>query len=119
MTSTAASPARSGKLRASGVTDSKRSPALPDVPTIAEAALPGYEMNSWLSILAPAGTPRTVIDTLNSATVRVIALPDVHERISKTGSEPASSTPEELARRMAAGVEKYGRIAKHAGLKPE
>jgi tripartite-type tricarboxylate transporter receptor subunit TctC len=116
---TAVTQTEAGKLRALGVTGAKRSPALPAVPTIAEAALPGYEMSSWLSLLAPAATPRSVIDRLNTATVQFIAYPEVHERLIKAGSEPATSTPEELARRMAEGAEKYGRIAKLVGLKPE
>jgi tripartite-type tricarboxylate transporter receptor subunit TctC len=108
-----------GKLRALAVTGAKRSMVLADVPTIAEAALPSYELTTWLSILAPAGTPRSTIDTLNAALVRVIALPENRDRVIKSGAEPASSTPEELTKRMAEGVEKYGRIAKMAGLKPE
>jgi tripartite-type tricarboxylate transporter receptor subunit TctC len=112
-------PANSGKLRALGVTGMNRSPALPDVPTIAEAALPSFEFSTWLSIMAPAGTSSTVIDTLNSAIVRVVALPEVHERLTMGGIEPASSTPEELVKRMIQGAEKYGRIAKQTGLKPE
>jgi tripartite-type tricarboxylate transporter receptor subunit TctC len=108
-----------GKLRALGVTGAKRSPVLPDIPTIAEAAIPGYELYTWLSILAPAKTPRPLIDKLNSAVSQSMALPEMRERITKAGAEPLSSTPEELAKRMADGVEKYGHIAKLAGLKPE
>ena len=118
-TSIAVTQTQAGKLRALAVTGAKRSLALPEIPTIAEAALPSYELTSWMSILVPAATPRPVIDTLNSAVVRLIALPENRERMIKAGSEPASSTPEELAKRMAEGVEKYGRIAKLVGLKPE
>jgi tripartite-type tricarboxylate transporter receptor subunit TctC len=105
-----------GKLRALGVSGAKRSLALPDIPTIAEAAIPGYEMTTWYSILVPAGTPRSIIDALNLAIARVVT--ESRERMVKAGVEPGASTPEELLKRMADGVEKYGRT-KLAGLKPE
>jgi tripartite-type tricarboxylate transporter receptor subunit TctC len=108
-----------GKLRALGVTGAARSPVLPDVPTIAEAAVPGYEAGSWLFIAAPARTPRWVIDILNSATARILAMPDVRERLLAVGSEPAPRSPEEITRRLAEATEQFGRIAKALGLKPQ
>jgi tripartite-type tricarboxylate transporter receptor subunit TctC len=108
-----------GKLRALGVTGATRSPVLPDVPTIAEAAVTGYEAGSWLFIAAPARTPRSVIDILNSATARILAMPDVRERLLAVGSEPAPSSPEEITRRLAEATEQFGRIAKELGLKPQ
>jgi tripartite-type tricarboxylate transporter receptor subunit TctC len=108
-----------GRLRALGVTGEKRSPVLPDVPTIAEAGVPGYEAGSWLFISAPAGTPRAVIDKLNSAVARIIAMPDVRESLMKAGSNPATSTPEELTKRIADATEQFGRIAKELGIKPQ
>ncbi len=108
-----------GRLRALGVTGEMRSPVLPDVPTIAEAGVPGYEAGSWLYIAAPAGTPRAVIDKLNSAVARIIAMPDVRESLMKAGSNPATSTPEELAKRIADATEQFGRIARELGIKPQ
>ncbi len=107
-----------GRLRALGVTGAKRSPALPEVATIAEAGVPGYEVGTWLFIAAPAGTPRAAIERLNSAVARVIAMPDVRESLMKAGSEPATSTPEELTKRIADATEQFGRIAKELGIKP-
>lgn len=108
-----------GRLRALGVTGAKRSPLLPDVPTIAEAGVPGYEAGSWLFIAAPAGTPRAVIEKLNSAVARIIAMPDVRESLLKAGSEPTTSTVEELTKRIADAAEQFGRIAKELGIKPQ
>ena len=108
-----------GRLRALGVTGEKRSSVLPDVPTIAAAGVPGYEAGSWLYIAAPAGTPRAVIEKLNSAVARIIAMPDVRESLMKAGSNPATSTPEELTKRIADATEQFGRIAKELGIKPQ
>jgi len=108
-----------GRLRALGVSGAARSPALPNVPTIAEAGVPGYEAGSWLSILAPAGTPRTVIGTLNKAMEKIIAEPEIRERLIKAGSEPVTSSPEAFAQRMLAASEEFGRVAKALGIKPQ
>jgi len=89
------------------------------VPTIAEAGVPGYEAGSWLFIAAPAGTPRAVIDRLNSAVARIIAMPDVRESLMKAGSEPATSTVEKLTKRIADATERFGRIAKELRIKPQ
>jgi tripartite-type tricarboxylate transporter receptor subunit TctC len=108
-----------GRLRALGVTGAKRSPALPEVPTIAEAGVPGYEAGTWLFIAGPAGTPRAAIEKLNSAVARAIAMPDVRESLTKAGSEPATSSPEELTKRIAYATEQFGRIAKELGITPK
>ncbi len=108
-----------GRLRALGVTGAKRSLVIPDVPTIAEAGVTGYEAGSWLFIAAPAGTPRPVIQRLNSAVSQIMAMPDVRESLTKAGSEPATSTPEELTKRIADATEQFGRIAKELGIKPQ
>ncbi len=107
------------KLRALGVTGATRSPVLPEVPTIAEAALPGYEMPAWRSIMGPAGIRRDIVASLNAAIGRTLAMPDIRERFQVAGSEPAPSTPEELSRRYADWIERFGRIAKQAGIKPQ
>jgi tripartite-type tricarboxylate transporter receptor subunit TctC len=108
-----------GKLRVLGVTGGARSSVLPDVPTIAEAAVPGYEAASWLFIAAPARTPRDVIDMLNAATARILAMPDIRDRLLAVGSEPAPSSPDEIAKRFANATEQFGRIAKELGIKPQ
>lgn len=108
-----------GRLRALGVTGVKRAQVLPDVPTIAESGVPGYEAASWLFIATPAGTPRTVIERLNSTTARILAIPDVREKLIKAGSEPATSTPEELAKRIVDATEQFARITKELGIKPQ
>ena len=84
---------QSGKMRALAVTAPKRSPALPNVPTIAEAGLPGYEMSNWGVILAPAGTPRDILAQVNAAIVRALADPEVKQRFAGQGFEAMSSAP--------------------------
>jgi tripartite-type tricarboxylate transporter receptor subunit TctC len=107
----------SRRVRALGVTAAKRSPLLPDVPTIAEVALPGYEVSSWYALLGPGGMPREVVSRLNDAVGRIVNAPDVRERLLKSGSEPAASTPETLAVLIRENVAKFGKIIKTAGIK--
>jgi len=107
------------KLRLLAVTTLTRSPVLPDVPTIAEAAVPGYDMPSWRSIMGPAGMRRETVAALNTAIGRVLGTLDIRERFLVAGSEPASSTPEELTKRYSDWIERYGTIAKQAGVKPQ
>ena len=106
------------KVRTLAVTTATRSPALPDVPTIAEAALAGYDMPSWRSIMGPAGLRRDIVASLNTAIGRALAMPDIRERFASAGSEPAPSTPEELTKRYANWIEIFGKIARQAGIKP-
>lgn len=110
---------KTGRLRALGVVSLTRSQMLPEVPTIAEAGLPGYEFDLWVYIAAPAATPRAIIDVLHSAITRVVATPDMRERLLKAGSEPTSSTPDELGRRMLDAAERTGRMLQLAGIKPQ
>jgi tripartite-type tricarboxylate transporter receptor subunit TctC len=109
---------KAGRLKLLAVTDSQRSAALPDTPTMGES-LPGYEFNNWYGIMAPAGTPRALINTLNEEVRRVLALPDVHERFSGLGADPMPSTPEKFAAVMKSDAEKWGRIIKEAGVRAE
>ena len=109
---------KTGKLHPLGVTGSERSKVMPDAPTIAEA-VPGYEAESWLFIAAPARTPRSVVETLNAATARILAMPDVRERLLAIGSDPAPASPAELSKRIADATEQFGRIAKELGIKPQ
>lgn len=111
---------RSGKLRVLAAAGPKRTVLLPDVPTIAEAAqLPGYEMSSWAGILAPAGTPRNVVDRLSAEINRVIENPAVREKLTSSGIEPLGTTPERFMEVMKAQLVQYAKITRDAGIKPE
>ncbi len=109
---------KAGKLKVIAVTDSRRAAALPDVPTIGEA-LPGYEFNNWYGIMAPAGTPRALVDKLNAEVVRVLALADVREKFMGLGAEPTPSTPDKFAAVMKSDAEKWGRIIKATGARAD
>jgi len=110
---------KAGRLRTLGMIGRTRSKLLPEIPTISEAGLPGYEFDLWVFIAAPAATPRAVIDVLHSAVTRSVAAPDVTERLLKVGSEPTSSTPEELGRRMLDAARRTGQMLEVAGIKPQ
>jgi tripartite-type tricarboxylate transporter receptor subunit TctC len=106
---------RAGKLRAIAVTSAKRSPQLPNTPTIAEAGLPGYEATSWFGLFAPAGTPQPVVDKLNAAIVKAIADPKVSEQFEHQGAEPYPETPAEFAAFIEAELVKWGKVVKDSG----
>jgi tripartite-type tricarboxylate transporter receptor subunit TctC len=106
---------RSGKLRPLAVTTAKRSPELPDVPTIAESGLPGYEATSWFGLLVPTGTPAAVIVKLNSAIVKVLAQADVRKKISDQGAEVYSETPEQFAAFIQTEGVKWGKVVRDSG----
>ena len=110
---------RDGRLRALGVTTAKRSPILPEIPTIAEAALPGYEAAQWYGVLAPAGTPRDVITKLHAAIVRTLQDATIRERFLADGAEPVGSSPEEFAAYMRTETAKWAKVIKAAGIKTE
>jgi len=110
---------KAGKLKAIAVTTSTRSSLLPDVPTIAEAGLPGYEANNWYGFLAPAHTPKPVIERLHREIVKVLALPDVREKLAGVGAEVVANTPEQFAAVIRADVAKWKRIVQETGAKPE
>jgi tripartite-type tricarboxylate transporter receptor subunit TctC len=110
---------KSGRLKALAVGGTQRSGALPDVPTVAEAGVPGYEYVTWYSIVAPAKTPRAVIDKLNARLAAVLAMPDVAQRLSVQGAEPRASTPEELTRFIEEDTKRLGAIIRFAGIKGE
>jgi tripartite-type tricarboxylate transporter receptor subunit TctC len=111
--------AHRGRLRAFAVTGLKRSPAIPEVPTMSEAALPGYDMPAWRSIMGPAGVRRDMVVSLNNAIRRALDMPDVREKLAVAGSEPSASTPEELSARFVDWIERFGQIARKAGIKPQ
>ena len=106
---------KAGKLRAVAVTTAKRSAVAPELPTLAESALPGFAVFTWQAVLAPAGTPRDIVQRLNTEIVRAMALPDMKERFLSFGTDAATSTPEELGRFLAEEVAKIGRIVKDTG----
>jgi tripartite-type tricarboxylate transporter receptor subunit TctC len=111
--------AKSGRVRPIAVGTPKRSPSLPEVPTVAESGFPGFDASLWLAVMAPAGTPAPIVDRLHKEIVAAIASPDAADALSKAGAEPITSTPAELAAMVKDGVEKYGKVVKQAGVKPE
>jgi len=110
---------KAGKLKAIAVTTSTRSSLLPNVPTIAEAGLKGYDANNWYGFLAPARTPQPVIDKLNREMVKVLALPEVKEKLAGVGAEPVGNSPQEFAAVIRADVAKWKRIVQETGAKAE
>jgi tripartite-type tricarboxylate transporter receptor subunit TctC len=106
---------RSGKLRAVAVTTAQRSPELPNLPTIAESGLPGFEATSWFGLLAPAGTPPAVISKLSQAIIKVLGQADVKKRISEQGGEVVSETPEQFAAFIQAETLKWGKVVRDSG----
>jgi len=108
---------RAGKLRALAVTSRQRIAAAPDVPTFEEAGVPGYEAVGWFGSVAPAGTPREIIQRLNLETRNALALPDVRERVIAAGTEPATTTPEEFAAYIREETKKWGEVVKAGGIK--
>lgn len=110
---------QSGKLRALGVTTSKRSSALPNVPTLAEAGLPGYEVSPWFAVFMPAGTPKPVIAKLNAALLDAMKQPDVRARFETIGAEPIGSTPDEIAAHLARESARWSKLIAERGIKLE
>jgi tripartite-type tricarboxylate transporter receptor subunit TctC len=110
---------KTGKLKPLAVTTPKRSPALPDVPTMPETGVPGFEATAWFGVLAPAGTPKEIIDKLNSEMVKILNMPDVKERFTSQGAEIAGSTPEEFAAFMKTEIEKWAKVAKESGARAD
>jgi len=107
---------QSGKLKALAVTSPKRAKALPNVPAIAET-LPGFDIRAWYGFLAPAGTPREIVNKIHDDSVTIIRRPDFVERLDKDGIEPVANTPEEFAAQIKADIAKMGKIVKAAGAK--
>ncbi len=109
----------SGKLRGLGVTGSRRSGMVPNLPTIAEAGLPGYEMTTWWGLLAPAKTPADIVTRLHDAVAKTVAENEFKSRLSAQGLDVESNTPEQFAAFIKASKDKYSKLAKAAGVKPE
>jgi tripartite-type tricarboxylate transporter receptor subunit TctC len=106
---------KAGKLRALGVSSSRRMPVLPDVPTIAEAGVPGYDAMGWNGLVGPAHMPPAVVQKINASVVKIFRTPEVRDRFVALGSEPIPSTPEEFARLMQAELPKWAKIVKESG----
>lgn len=104
-----------GRIRPLGVTTLKRAGMLPDIPTIAEQGLKGFDANNWYGLLAPARTPRSVIDKLNAAVVAILREPELTRHLYRQGLDPAPTTPDEFAAYMRAEAAKWARIVRNAG----
>ena len=109
--------AKGGKLRALAVTTAKRSPIAPDVPTLGESGLPGYEIGSWQGVFAPAGTPPDIVKRLNAEIVKIINLPDVQKKLLDLGAEPVANSSEEFTAFVKVEVVKWGEVVKKSGAK--
>jgi tripartite-type tricarboxylate transporter receptor subunit TctC len=108
-----------GKLRALAVTTPKRSSLFPDLPTMAEAGIKGYDTSTWGGLLAPAGTPKDVVSKLNAEVVKALAAPDVREKLAAAGIEPAAGTPQQFNDFIQAEMGRWATVAKGAGIQPE
>jgi tripartite-type tricarboxylate transporter receptor subunit TctC len=107
---------RANRLRALGLAAAKRSAATPETPTLAEEGIPGVEGGSWYGLLAPAGTPREIIDRLHTEVVKALAAPDMQERFNSVGIDPVGNTPEDFAAQIRADITKWARVAHKANI---
>jgi len=111
--------ARSGRLRALATTGAQRSPALPDLPTVAEAGVPGYEASLWYGFVGPARLPPEIVNRLHSAIVAVLQLPDIRERLASQGVEPRHNTPDEFAKLLVSDMDRWAKVIQRAGVQAE
>jgi tripartite-type tricarboxylate transporter receptor subunit TctC len=111
--------AKEGKIRALAQTGAKRSPAAPDIPTVAEEGLKGFEATSWFALFAPAGTPKPIVDRLAAETAKVLKLPDIQQRLATLGLEAAAGSPDALAKYQQAEITKWAKVVKDSGAKAE
>jgi tripartite-type tricarboxylate transporter receptor subunit TctC len=110
---------KAGRLRGLAVSTAERSPFLPDLPTVSEAGVPGYDTSAWYGLMVPTGTPKAIITRLNAESAKVLALPDVKARLDSTGMVVQTSTPEQLGQKTRAEVAKWGKIVKALNLSVE
>lgn len=105
---------QAGRVRPLGVTSSRRSAAVPEVPTIAESGVPGFEAIAWFGLFAPAGTPRAIVAKLSREVARILKLPEIHDRLSGQGAEPVGSSPDEFSAVIRSDIAKWGKVVKAA-----
>jgi tripartite-type tricarboxylate transporter receptor subunit TctC len=110
---------RAGKLKALATTGARRTETLPGLPTVAESGLPGYEALGWFGLLAPAATPKPIVERLSADANRVLADPDVHSRMIALGADPRGTTPEDFARFIRDDQAKWAKLMREAGIRPE
>jgi tripartite-type tricarboxylate transporter receptor subunit TctC len=108
---------KGGKMRALAVSSAKRSAAAPEIPTVAESGLPGFETGSWQGMLAPAGTPREIVDRLNAEIRRILATPELRKRLADQGTEVRAGPPEELSRFIRAEIPRWAKVVRDSGVK--
>ena len=107
---------KAGKIRALAVSPARRSPAAPDLPTVAEAGVPGYDSGAWFGLMARAQTPKAIISKLSAETARILKLPDVNVRLSELGAEPVGGTPEQFAMHIKSEIAKWAKVIKDANV---
>jgi tripartite-type tricarboxylate transporter receptor subunit TctC len=110
---------KAGKLHALAVTSLERNPALPDLPTVAESGVPGFENITWHNIAVPAGTPKPIVKRLNAELVKIVHLPDVQEHLTGDGLTPVGSTPEQVTAKLKAESKFYANVVKEIGYQPQ
>ncbi len=110
---------RAGRLRALGVTTAARNSAVPEIPTIAEAGLPGFESVQWYALLAPAGTPKDIVSRLHKEMVAILQAPEIRQRFAADGAEPVANTPEQFAAYIKAELAKWEKVARNAGIEKQ
>ena len=110
---------RAGKIRALAVTTAKRWPGAPDIPTMAEAGIPGYEATAWFGLLAPASTPKAIVELLQKNLMAILRLPEVEKMFFEQGAEPVGNTPDEFAKLIAAELQKWSKVVAATGVKLE
>ena len=109
--------ARNGRLRALAVTGAQRAPAAPDLPTVAESGVPGFEVTTWTGVSAPAKLPRAIVDKLNADINRALKSPDLHAQLTSQGADPVGTTPEQYAAFVQEEIVKWGKVIRAAGIK--
>ncbi|MGZ5123931.1 MAG: tripartite tricarboxylate transporter substrate binding protein [Burkholderiales bacterium] len=110
---------KAGRLRVLAVTSDKRSPVMPELPTLAESGLPGFDVTGWYALLAPAGTPRDIVGKVQADVAGALRVPAVHSRLSSEGAEPVGSTPDQFAKFLAAEIRKWGTVIRDSKVTPE
>jgi tripartite-type tricarboxylate transporter receptor subunit TctC len=110
---------KSGRLRALATTGATRSPSAPELPTVAESGVPGYEVSAWYGVLAPAGTPRPIVNRLSADLARMLRIPEVREALLAQGNDPVGSTPEEFGRHLRTEIDKWSKVVQASGLRAD